>query len=318
MRQVLLLLPVIALVLTSGCTSLPGGFCIPGLTCGGTNEETHDVIVIEGLQALPNNVPPSGTIKLVAIISNVADVNAEIKDNIDVEVELYDYCSGLFTVSNPSQKVELLRGEKEQVEWTLTAADKGKIPVKTECDLKLRARYKYSTTSITTLHFIDYDEMQRRINEGTYGEVGSYISVGYGPIKPYVRVEGTQPIPVTNNELSTVLSYQIVNRGKGFLSSASGSGETVIEPGQVVFTPIESNLGDLEDALHDECVTKYFSDNKNQLKLIKGESTKIVCPVEGISVGNVPIESTKTIKAEINGYWYEFRDSIRVTVEPTF
>ncbi|MCK4713947.1 MAG: hypothetical protein KAT35_00100, partial [Candidatus Aenigmarchaeota archaeon] len=93
MRQLLLAFPVLLVLLSSGCTDTD--FCIPGLTCGQVVEEAHDVIVIESLQALPSNVPPDGTIRLVAIVSNVAKVNAEIKNVEKIHVDLYDYCGGL-------------------------------------------------------------------------------------------------------------------------------------------------------------------------------------------------------------------------------
>ena len=171
MRQLLLALPVLLILLTSGCT-LPGGFCIPGLTCEQVIIETPDVIVIESLQALPNNVVPSGTINLVAVVSNVADIDAEIKNMDKIYLILYDYCEGLFDIAtvngaepiskigkaefNDKQavKISLLRGEKQQIEWVLKAKDRSHVPVKTECELKVLALYPYATKSITTLHFI--------------------------------------------------------------------------------------------------------------------------------------------------------------------
>ena len=66
------------------------------------------------------------------------------------------------------------------------------------------------------------------------------------------------------------------------------------------------------------------------LKLIKGESTKIMCELgKDLKIQNVPVESTKTIQASIGfnedgsynkdkAYWYEFRKEIKVTVEPKF
>jgi hypothetical protein len=343
MRAPLLALPILMTLLVSGCT-IPGFPCIPGLTCGQVVEETHDVIVIESLQALPNNVPPGGTIKLVAIVSNVADVNAEIK-NVDVAVELYDYCEGLFKLTDSSGgsqsndkktlTTNLLRSEKQQVEWTLQALPRSQVPVKTECNLKIRAQYPYATKSITTLHMIDYAEMQRRISEGTYKEIGSYQSIGYGPIKPYIYVEGTQPIPVENNQINTVLSLQIKNRGRGFLSAPSTQTDAtakknatgpVISKGEIKITALKGDdmASGISDALK-KCKDENFP--PEGLKLIRGESTKIICPIPGEFPGNVPVESTKVIQASIgeiengkpvNGYWYEFRKEIKVTVEPRF
>jgi len=296
--------------------------------------------VIESLQALPNEVPPSGTINLVAIVSNRADINAD-QITTNVCVELYDYCSGLFTASAITKgddveglcprtaggvtgiSIKLLRGEKKQVEWILTAKDKAAVPVKTECNLKLRAMYEYRTESITTLHLIDYAEMQRRINEGTYKEVASYISTGYGPIKPYIRVEGTQPIPVTKDKINTALSLQISNKGQGYLSAGPGARAGTAGTGTASVTPhidkakvkivaLEST-GNIESKLKD-CLAGF----DEEIRLIKGDSVKLVCPMVDVGVGNVPVDSTKTLKATLEEYWYEFRESIKVTVEPKF
>jgi hypothetical protein len=362
MRQLLLAVPLILTLFVSGCTipGLPSGFCIPGLTCGTTVEETHDVVVIESLQALPNNVPPGGTIKLVAVVSNVADIDAEIR-NVDVHVQLYDHCEGLFTLTGSSGgtqsqdkktlTIKLLRGEKKQIEWTLTALPKAQVPVKTECTLKVLAKYPYTTKSITTLHLIDYAEMQRRINEGTYKEIGSYTSVGYGPIKPYITVEGTQPIPVEGNKINTVLSLQIKNRGRGFLSTPYCEGDEckkykcpstkggtddagpIIRRDQISVTAVGQDQiskdiaeelhkgGDNNDALDDFFTSKCADGTyggKTYVKLIRGESTPMPCTVEKQDVRNVPVESTKTLQASISDYWYEFRKEIKVTVEPKF
>jgi hypothetical protein len=340
MRTPLLTLPIILTLFVSGCT-IPGIPCIPGLTCGQTVEEIHDVIVIETLQALPNNVPPQGTINLVAIVTNVADVDAEIKNVKDIHVELYDFCEGLFTIKEnkggkqtTSEKsvinIDLLRGEKKQVEWILEARDRSQVPVKTECNLKVLARYPYATKSITTLHLIDYTEMQRRISEGTYKEITSYRSIGYGPIKPYITVEGTQPIPVSENKINTVLSLQAKNRGKGFLTSKDGKpGETghVIKPALFTLSALEQDpIANQIFKQLNTCKDKNFP--KEGLKLIKGESTKIMCQITDAG-GKVPVEATKTIQASIgqydsqsnkfiSSYWYEFRKEIKVTVEPKF
>ena len=317
MRKAFLMLPLFLTLLTSGCT-VPGGFCIPGLTCGATVEETHDVIVIESLQVLPSNVPPGGTINLVAIVSNVADINAEISDAIPVVVELYDYCEGMFTATPSFENpITLLRGEKKQVEWVLKAKPKDQVPVRTECNVKVLARYEYSTKSLTTLHLIDYTEMQRRINEGTYSEVGSYISVGYGPIKPYIRVEGSQPIPVADNKVNTVVSLQVINKGQGFLSAEDGNipvtGPLITES-MIEITGLDGFAEGIKTQL-DACNKNNIGDG---LKLIKGESTKIPCEIKDADANNVPVESTKSLTAEVKDYYYEFRKEIKVTVVPTF
>ena len=353
MRQLLLILPLLLTLLTSGCTT---DFCIPILMdCDTVVKQAHDVIVIESLHALPDNVPPDGSMKVVTIVSNVADIDAEIT-NVPVTVELYDYCEGLFSIISSSggnekecktsgsndknicgsRKVNLLRNEKAQIEWTLKAMDKNHVPVKTECTLKIRAMYPYATRSVTTLHMIDYAEMQRRINEGTYKEIGSYHSIGYGPIKPYIWVEGTQPIPVSTegdqvNRINTVLSLQVKNEGSGFISSnPEKGGDPILNESQFQITAITQDLIDIQRELR-VCIEDFDDSPDGEIKLINKESTKVPCPLVNKPAGKVPVEATKTIQASIGleedgsfkpegdkAYWYEFRKEIKVTVEPTF
>jgi hypothetical protein len=346
MRPLLLSLPILMALLASGCTS----FCLPGINCG-THEDVDDVIVIESLRALPDNVPPDGVIQLVAVVSNVANIDAEIRQVDNIHVELYDSCDGLFTITAASSTsgtsvssdkrsvtLSLLRGEKAQVEWTLKAKDRQAIPVKTDCTLKIRAVYPYATRSITTLNLIDFVEMQRRINEGTFSQVTSYQAIGYGPMKPYVSVEGSQPIPVNSDDtINTVLSIQVRNRGGGFLSTdpdaaAPGTPATpssptgpIIKKEALTFQVSEgTGKAELEKKLND-CRDAAAKDGG--FKLINKETTSIPCSLDKFNVGNVPVESTKTIVASLgiieNGkpeypYWYEFRKELKVTVEPKF
>jgi hypothetical protein len=341
MRQLPLLLTLVLVLAVSGCTSLPGNFCIPGFTCNTVVEESHDVIVIESLQALPSEVTDSGTIKLSAIVSNVANKNADIT-RVPVTVELYDYCEGLFSISSASggtkisedkERIEmtLLRGEKKQLDWTLNAAEKGRVPVDTECKLKIRAKYQYATTSITTIHLINQAEMQRMLTDGSYKKIGSYQSIGYGPIKPYINIEAEQPIPVeAGKPLNIAFTIQLVNKGNGFLSTPSGTitVNTASEPSIQHVTISTADKGDQisEDIARQlsEKIKKYINDNK-AIKLVRGESAVIPHSFTVQNPKSPSIEETKTIMASIgssekgeavNPYWYEFRKEVTVKVKP--
>ena len=70
-------------------------------------------------------------------------------------------------------------------------------------------------------------------------------------------------------------------------------------------------------------------DKKTQdLKFIRGETTKIMCPIE-IAFTEPVLETTKTVQADLgtitsdgepgpDSYYYEFRKDIKVTVEPRY
>ncbi len=314
----MLLLPLVLIIVTSGCT-LPGGFCIPGFPCAPTHEEEHDVYVISSLNAFPKEVSPNQDLRLVAIVENKATRALEGGDSL-VTVELYDYCEGLFTTDDDeSREIGLIPGEKAEISWTLHSNENTKLV--STCKLKIRAKYKYTTNSVTQVYLIDYAEMQRQLNEGTFTEQASPYSGSFGPLKPYLTIEDTQPIPVQNtgtddSTVSTVFGFQIKNKGNGFLTNCGDEKEGGQNPGitseQIAITAQGGEGNQLQKLLEDEI------DNLNNKKLILigKESPKLILAVNDWDVGNIPIKTTKVIEATINGYCYEFRKEIDVNVQP--
>jgi hypothetical protein len=117
-----------------------------------------------------------------------------------------------------------------------------------------------------------------------------------------------------------VLSLQVKNRGKGFLTTSDGTlGPTgpIIQKEELDIVAVAKDTISSEIAAElKTCKDKNFP--AQGLKLIKGESTKISCPLTKTLSANVPVESTKTLQASVGEYWYEFRKEITVTVEPKF
>ncbi len=315
-RKITLLLPLVLIIVTSGCT-LPGGFCIPGFPCAPAHEEEHDVYVISSLNAFPKEVSPDQDLRLVAIVENKATRALEGGDS-KVTVELYDYCEGLFTTdeSRKNQEIGLIPGEKAEVFWTLHSNENTKLV--STCKLKIRAKYKYTTNSVTQVFLIDYAEMQRQLNEGTFKEEASPYSGSFGPLKPYLTVEDTQPIPVPSDkeEVSTVFGFQIKNKGNGFLTTCNGEDEEGQNPGitskNIAITAQGGGADKLQTQLNDG-IDKL---NNKKLILIGKESPKLILQVNDWNVGNIPIKTTKVIETTINDYCYEFRKEIDVKVQP--
>ncbi|UCD03124.1 MAG: hypothetical protein JSV63_00620 [Candidatus Aenigmatarchaeota archaeon] len=216
-------LALFVVVLTSGCTVPILGIDIPIPFLGGdvVEQDVNDVIVIRSLEAIPNEVDSGGVSRIVAGIENVG--NRIIGGEEGVRVELFDYCEGLFTpkvIACPGGSVEgraerqmilgeqestvcildkILPGEIVPVMWTVCQNRADPVKVRTVCPengMKVLVRYKYDTNSVTTVSLISLSEMQRQMIERTYRPTNSYISVGTGPIKPYLTVEDMQPVPV--------------------------------------------------------------------------------------------------------------------------
>jgi hypothetical protein len=348
----LLLTPLIAVMLTSGCTSIPGldGICIPFLTCGNVVEYPDDVIVIKSLDALPQKASPGQQIRLVAYIQNTGKDPVPQDDfrgfmTQGISADLYDFCQGIFDVASVNcgdqqitgstmqntecNNIKLLPGEIKEIGWTLKASQDVKL--RTECDLKVSVNYPYKTTSLTMITFIDYQEMQRQLNEGTLRKRESYIVTGYGPVKPTITVEDQQPIPVQQNEPGrTVVSLKIRNAGNGFLCRQGGTSEqNIVCDGKLPNINIKIEGIGYDSGLtysSEPGATCAFPSHISGtlmgppspyefITLIRGESPPLLCQIEISDNVNIPKETTKHITTEIE-YLYEFRDEINVVIEP--
>ncbi len=365
LKKIILLIPALILIVSvSGCTvPILGTVCIPFLPCDKVVEMEDDILVIKSLDALPQTVSNEQQIRLVAYVQNtgkepVPQTRGENKlsDSIKykkINVNLYDYCSGLFSkaeISCDGEKfvscedkcyceiTELLPGQVKQVVWTLKAGSKKNVPLKTECDLKVSVTYPYKTTSLSTISFIDYNYMQNQLNEGTLKKTDSYIVSGYGPVKPMMFVEDSQPIAVqSGHDGNTVVNLKIKNSGKGYLcrdaETVKGDDATLkvicdskIPAENINITGIESSCGTnsggnlcYSTGTDSTCtITEINIGTSGQNKyvtLIKKESPPMLCEIKLSKDTNLPKETTKHVITTVE-YLYEFRQQIKIVIEP--
>ena len=256
--RVVVLLILVLVMLSSGCTvpvlnvQIPGIPDIPGF--GGTTvvEHEHDVLIIKSMEIVPDVVDAGQVTRVVAYLQNVGDSTLE-----NVEVDLYDYCEGLFIpklISCPNRAAgsdslhrqdttkcvvgEILPNQIVPVTWSVCQNTAAPVTVKTVCPpdgFKMYAEYNYKTSSITTISLIALSVLQQELIERTHKSTGSYIALGQGPIKPVITVEDKQPIPVFNimpgidtsssrtdtdvPNSRTVLKFQVKNYGSGELAT---------------------------------------------------------------------------------------------------
>ena len=91
-------LALILVLLGSGCTvpilniEIPGLPDIPGFGGPTVVQYEHDIVVIESLEAIPAEIDAGQTTNIVAYIKNLGDKSIEKPINVN----LYDYCKGLF------------------------------------------------------------------------------------------------------------------------------------------------------------------------------------------------------------------------------
>ncbi len=296
-RHLILMMP---LVFISGC--LDGGFCIPGTPCV-ESPYADDVVIIKSLEALPSEIAPEQTTKIIAYVENKRKTPVR-----GIMVELFDYCPGLLSLEGDASHgpINLLGLEAKEVSWTLRAHDTVKLETTCPKDgVKIRVVYPFETSSRTTISFIDENEYQRRLAEKRFRTQTSNAVVGEGPLHPLVIVDDVQPIPagVTN----TVLTFMIENKGSGFPKDA----ELPVE-GSTEFK--SSDGGGLANDLF-TCISKEDEEGKKRvLKFIEKKTSSFVCLVKVPDAGG-QIEFTHFITATLK-YSYEFRNSVMLKVKP--
>ncbi len=339
----LLLFLLAGVIVVSGCT-IPGtGIDIPGIPdflsgLGGTTKETGDIIVITELIAVPTKVENKETIKIIANVQNVGkeeftivvegtepqlptrDGQGKLQE-LQLNVQLFDYCSGLFTAPGKhTQATKKIRPQEiVQFEWQLTA---GETPVTTKCAMKVLAAYGFSSDTATTISFIDKDEYSRQLQDRSFTTTSSTVSLGEGPVRTYLTVEEPQPIPA---DTSAKIEVKIKNEGGGFVGFQK---QNPTEPETFNFKK--------EDVLlkADGLKVGYAPDGRTELscafernaqasqelkltepiKLIRGGSTPLRCSVS-IAGDKWQKQVTKLMTVRTD-YTYEFRKEVTVTVEP--
>jgi len=359
MKRILALSALFLVLFSSGCTVPLLDIEIPFLPdiFGGVNvqEQRHDVISIESLQAIPSSTVRAGQImRLRAVVKNLQ--NPEY-DKTTVTIGLYNDC-GLFesvtgefcsgsTPPNSDPNTKMVQCETTMypqstalVEWKLTARDN--IDVETPCKIGIMAKYKYRTFSTASVTFVNKAELERIISEGkSFSETGT-LSIGEGPVKPYIEVL-SQPLVIdadtnTNvkNQGGGIMSFWIENKGGGILEILDSSNENVLisssdcknmdqnpkklclKVGSDFVTSINSNGAQIAIA---NCIQDRMKSKDNTGKEITsinfiGKSTpKYSCSITAADRTRIKQELTSQITAEI-GYWYKFTKELSITVEP--
>jgi hypothetical protein len=246
MKRILITTALILVLYTSGCTVpylnieipfLPDIF--PGMQ---VKEQTHDIIAIESLQAIPSASVRSGqSVRLRAVVKNLQKPEYE---KIQVKIILFndcglfydvktEFCSGSQTsIEDPGAGVSgcittMYPQSTALVEWRLITKD---VNVETTCNVGILAQYNYKTYSTGSVTFVNKAELERLVSEGkSFSETG-IATIGEGPVKPYIEVL-SQPIvidtdPGNQDPGSGIMSLYIENKGSGLLDiSESGARE---------------------------------------------------------------------------------------------
>jgi hypothetical protein len=345
-------LAILVAMMSSGCTipllniEIPGLPDFPGLGPTVVQYE-HDVIIISSFEALPSEIDAGQTSRLLAYVENIGEETVE-----NVEVDLYDYCKGLFTpriVTCGDKEIayaegiektnceipKILAGQTVPVIWSVCQNRADPVKVRTQCPkegMKMLVKYPYHTWSVTTIELIDLEEMQRELTERTYKSVESYIGIGQGPIKPYLTVEDKQPVPVFDIDpggtytdpnvpnARTVLKLVLKNMGSGQLDTViDKDGRKVIgikgSDVQVKNIGPDEDLRPIEPA-EEECKFASSAWNEEVIRLVGKESSSYICKIGLWHLkGDVTKPTSRHIEVDIS-YDYVVTKNTMLVVNP--
>jgi hypothetical protein len=329
---------LVLIVMSSGCTvpflniEIPGLPDIPGFGGPTVVQYEHDIVIINSLEAVPSEIDAGQTTKIIAYVQNIGDRTIGSTADDVVEIELYDYCQGLFSVSKVNCKgtvaeskctiQRMLPDEIIPVVWTLSQNKDNPVNLRTICPpdgMKVSVKYHYATSGISTISFISEGELTRTLEERTFKQVESYIVLGQGPIKPYLTVEDKQPIPVYEGA-KTVLQLQLKNLGSGQLASKfkENNADVIGIDNEKIIVEWETKEG-LKDELKpvaDDC--KFEAGKMEEdVKLIGKQSAPYRCSIDLSGLKGVTKTATRQLRVSVE-YDYLFTKSVQVVINPKF
>ncbi|MBI4177043.1 MAG: hypothetical protein HY516_01620 [Candidatus Aenigmarchaeota archaeon] len=184
MKAGLLFAAIAVVVIVSGCNDNPD---IP-------QAKNNDVVVLENVEAVPNEVRPERSFVLSGFVANKATTKMN-----GVRVELADYCSSVFDVVKTSCALSSSDGydgctfnlnldASSKFQWSF----KSPPPERTagrdfDCNMAVKTTFSYTAHGSVGAILANDAEIAAR-------ETGPTPVTGDGPVKIYMTVETAQPI----------------------------------------------------------------------------------------------------------------------------
>ncbi len=298
LNKLILLLPLVFVVLVSGC-SIPGF----GPSVGGTS----DVLSIQSLTAEPSPIKSTQTLLLKAEIKNNGKDPKEgvlvkltnpctggspgwFKDNVKVD------CGKGSIDGLECSNLNFIGGVAKTITWTLQAAEtKTRLP---DCELAVSVIYSHKSESVVPLSFIPSTETTKSASTQ-----GSEI---IGPLKAYGEIDEDQPIKGNANPSApqyVTVKVNIENRGSGFpKNNKIPVVQLKFDPG-----PLIPKSGECE--VQTQTIDIEFEEGKtNPLQC------RLLIPTDA-EINSNPNLRTVALKTTLS-YEYEARDTTKVRVEP--
>jgi len=291
-RLLLMLLPVLLVVMVSGCTA-------PGFTASASGRG----VTIEAFEPDFSAASEGETIQLQLMVRNKGSVDAS-----DVKAEIFGMEKWSLLGKGGGSTCDLTDT------WGLIAPDeaRGTAGGSKSCiyaykspDISkglsmsytptVRVSYRYSTNTIKSITLLSSTEARRIEQLG--GELpGETLSTSKGPVSVGIVTKG--PIKVFKDGLEFPIEFTITNVGGGVVATSKDSND---------WNKVNFRVSLPDDLENVDCPV----DTNRTLTLFKGKSNTITCTVKA-SIPSVPKQVQVTASAD--GYYYFIEKSTKVTV----
>jgi hypothetical protein len=295
MKPLLLVLPVLAVLLISGCT-------VPGAATTGNG------VTIDAFEADFSNVLSGEPIQLQSKVSNTGSVNARnvlttihgiSEDEWDIQYPSLD----TFDLIAPSPAMGTAGGTKLEI-FQMTAPD---LPsgLSVTYNPTLRVEYDYRSTTIKSISLLPLAEARRLQQQGKTFSAETVSSTS-SPVQFTITTKG--PIRVFEENVQFPLEIQISNVGGGTVCLAEGCANED-RWNKLIYRitgPGGQELSGLQ--LSDECT------GERELSLFRGQTNTITCGVVITEQPDQPIQKQIQVESE---YSYFIDRSAQITVTGT-
>ena len=317
MKYMIFLLAVVILV--SGCTSTPSIWDpdVVSVKPSHIQQGPDDILIIKDIETLPDSTVLPGRLLYVFYTIANTDQSSTIPDVTTVIYDkfIFEFAEGGEPDQCNKEACTLLPLGEKQIQSRLRAPDSDFIVIATDADLSFKVDYNFSSSLNFPVLLVTEDEILKlmKYEEKIEREVTSTSSAG--PIQIRGEIRGRQYL-VSGFEAS--IRFFIRQTGsRGSLKGPIGKGEFVVKFPDDLVSDSSKIVTPNADMFYCEPDGEYIScsNNGEEIDLIDGESSPLIFTIQDISNITVP-SITYLIKASVNNYEYEVRDSVGITVVP--
>jgi hypothetical protein len=318
---------LVIIVIISGCTAID--YDVVQTTQNKEDQGFKDVLVVKDIQIIPRSpLLPDQEFTLFFTLENVDDE----KDVKNSEVNIFNpsvfrSSDGISCASdscNPDicskgNACNIIPGEQKQIQVNLRAPTEEEIArIKLDTIIHFSIDYNFNANTFFEVPVVTIDEISERQRAGQTLPISSSNVRSSGPIQIDSEIKGTSFVLAgqSANFVFTVKNEGDKNKGNLVKSEVESMEiefpRQLFDTGSKIDPPDNFNC----EALTGRPTAPVKCTNNNAISLFKGVSVPLKFVIEKTRSTDIPPFATYPIKAKIENYNYQVRDSVGITVQP--